>query len=264
MFRSLNIAATGMAAQQLNTEVIANNIANLNTTGFKRQRADFHDLLYQDRGVTVGSRTSDAGSVVSSGTQTGVGVKIGGTYRINSQGALTGTENNLDIAINGRGFLVVNLPNGVTGYTRAGSLQISPTGEIVTAQGFTVRPGLTLPANTKQISITDQGLIQATIDGQLVPVDVGRFEMALFPNEAGLANIGNSFLAATPASGNPTTGNPGDVGFGTVKQGFLEASNVDMVSEITALISAQRAYEMNSKVIKASDDMLQTTTQSMR
>lgn len=264
MSRSLNIAATGMAAQQVNVEVIANNIANLNTSGYKRQRADFHDLLYQERGVGAGVRTSDSGSVVSSGTQTGAGVKIGGTYRVNTQGALTGTENPLDIAINGRGFFVVNLPNGVTGYTRAGSLQISPTGEIVTAQGYVVRPGLTLPANVKQISVTDQGVIQATIDGQIAPVDVGRLEIATFPNEAGMSNIGNSFLSATPAAGNPTTGNPGDPGFGSVKQGFLEASNVDMVSEITSLISAQRAYEMNSKVIQAADDMLHTTTQSMR
>jgi len=264
MSRSLSIAATGMAAQQTNIEVIANNIANLNTTGFKRQRADFQDLLYQARGLDVGTRTSENGTVMPTGTQIGAGVKTGAVYRIHAQGALTGTENPLDLAINGRGFFTVNLPNGVTGYTRAGSLQLSPTGEIVTPDGFVVRPGLSLPPNAKQILITEQGLVQARIDGQTALVDVGRLELSTFPNEAGLQSVGSNFYITTPASGNPTTGGAGDLGFGTIRQGFIEASNVDMVAEITALISAQRAYEMNSKVIQASDEILRSTTQSMR
>ncbi|MBM3601735.1 MAG: flagellar basal-body rod protein FlgG [Alphaproteobacteria bacterium] len=264
MARSLNIAATGMAAQQTNIEVIANNIANLNTSGFKRNRADFQDLLYQARGLDVGSRTSESGSVMPTGTQVGAGVKAGGIYRIHGQGALIGTENPLDLAISGRGYFVVNLPNGVTGYTRAGSLQLSQTGEIVSTDGHTIRPGLTVPSNAKQIIVTEQGLVQARIDGQIALVDVGRFEIVTFPNDAGLQSIGGNFYLATPASGNPTTGGAGDIGFGTLRQGFIEASNVDMVAEITALISAQRAYEMNSKVIQATDEMLRTTTQAMR
>ena len=260
MSNSLNIAATGMSAQQTNVEVIANNIANLNTTAFKRQRAEFQDLIYQTRGVAVGTRTSDDG-VSSSGIQLGVGVKTGGVYRIHGQGALIGTENPLDIAINGRGYFMARLPNGDRGYTRSGSFQLSPTGQIVTTDGYIVEPGLQIPQDAKQISINEQGLVQVTLDNQVVPTEIGQLSMAVFPNDAGLQAIGGNFYLETAASGAPIDGAPGDIGFGNVRQGFLEASNVDMVAEITTLIAAQRAYEMNSKVIQTSDEMLRTTTQ---
>ena len=220
MSRSLSIASTGMSAQQVNVEVIANNIANLNTTGFKRQRAEFQDLLYQVRGMAAGSQSSQEGTIVPTGILLGSGVRPAGVYRVHSQGSLTGTENALDLAVQGRGYLVVALPNGETGYTRSGSLQLSPAGEIVTATGYRVLPGFNVPGNARQINVNAQGLVHAAV--------------------AGLA---------------------GEPGFGTIQQGFLEASNVDIVSELTTLITAQRAYEMNSKVIQASDEMLKTMNQ---
>lgn len=259
MGNSLNIAATGMAAQQTNVEVIANNIANLNTTAFKRQRAEFQDLMYQTQGVAVGSSSGDG--VIPNGIQLGVGVKTGGVYRIHGQGAMIGTDNPLDIAINGRGYFKVQMPNGDQGYTRAGSFQLSPTGQIVTSEGYLVDPGLQVPADTKTISISDQGLVQVTRDGQIAPSDIGRITMTVFPNDAGLQSLGGNFYLETAASGAATDGLPGDIGYGSIRQGFLEASNVDMVAEITTLIAAQRAYEMNSKVIQTSDEMLRTTTQ---
>ncbi len=258
---ALTIAATGMAAQQLNVEVLANNIANLNTTGFKRQRVAFEDLLYQERGVAVGTRTSEQGSVAPSGVQVGVGVKPAGVYRIHAQGSLVGTENPLDIAVNGRGYFQITLPSGETGYTRAGSFQLSPTGEIVTPEGYQLQPGFTVPVDAKQISVSEQGVVQVQIDGQIQPVEAGRISLTTFPNDAGLQAVGGNYYKETPASGTPSQGSPGDPGFGVIRQGFLEASNVDIVSEITTLIAAQRAYEMNSKVIQASDEMLRSTSQ---
>ncbi len=260
--RSLNIAATGMLAQQLNVEVTSNNIANLNTTGYKRQRAEFQDLLYQDE-ERVGSTSSDTGTIIPSGIQLGLGVKTGAVYRIGQQGNLVATDNTYDLAIQGKGFFKVTLPNGDTGYTRAGSFQLSPSGQIVTTQGYTVQPGITIPANTVSVSINASGEVQAKLDGQVTPQNVGQLEFATFPNEAGLEAKGDSLYLETPASGNATTGVAGSTGVGTVLQGFLETSNVNVVQEITNLITAQRAYEMNSKVIETSDQMLQTLT-SMR
>jgi flagellar basal-body rod protein FlgG len=257
--RSLNIAATGMLAQQLNVEVISNNIANLNTTGFKRQRAEFQDLLYQDE-ERVGSTSSDTGTVIPSGIQLGLGVKTGAVYRIGQQGNLVATDNTYDLAIQGKGLFKVKLPNGDTAYTRAGSFQLSPTGEIVTTQGYTVQPGITIPANTVSVTINVSGEVQAKLDGQVTPQNVGQLELATFPNEAGLEAKGDSLYLETPASGNATTAVAGSTGVGTVLQGFLETSNVNVVQEITNLITAQRAYEMNSKVIETSDQMLQTLT----
>ncbi len=257
---SMNIAATGMAAQQLNVEVIANNIANLNTTGFKRQRAEFQDLLYQNerRG---GATSSDTGTIVPVGVQIGTGVKTAAVYRITTQGNLTQTSNPLDLAISGRGFFQILQPDGTIAYTRAGSFQLSPTGQIVTADGFVVQPGITIPQNTVAISINPSGQVQAQVAGQTNPQTVGQLQLANFPNEAGLEAQGNNLFTETQASGSPVTGNPGLVGFGTINQGLLETSNVDIVSEITNLITAQRAYEMNSKVIQSSDQMMSTLNQ---
>jgi len=255
--RSMDIAATGMLAQQLNVETISNNIANLSTTGFKRQRAEFQDLLYQNQ-RRVGSASSDQGTIVPAGVQVGIGVKAAAVYRITEQGNLTNTNNPLDLAIQGRGFFQVKQPDGTTAYTRAGSFQMSPTGEIVTADGLVVSPGLTIPADTVAVTVNASGQVLAQISGQTQPQTVGQLELANFPNEAGLQNIGNNLLTETPASGSPTTGAAASVGFGSIQQGFLETSNVNVVNEITNLITAQRAYEMNSKVITVSDQMSST------
>jgi flagellar basal-body rod protein FlgG len=260
--RSLNIAATGMLAQQLNVEVISNNIANMNTTGFKRQRAEFQDLLYQSE-ERVGTNSSDTGTIVPSGVQMGLGVKTAAVYRIGQQGNLVSTDNTYDVAIQGKGFFKITLPSGDTAYTRAGSFQLSPQGQIVTTEGYTVAPGITIPANTISVTIDASGEVLAKVDGQVAPQNVGQLELATFPNEAGLEAKGDNLLLETPASGTATTSTAGSPGVGTILQGFLETSNVNVVQEITNLITAQRAYEMNSKVIQASDEMLRTLT-SMR
>jgi len=258
--RSLTTAATGMAAQQLNIDVIANNIANVTTTGFKRSRPEFSDLLYQEY-RRVGTQSSDTGTIVPAGVQVGLGVKPVSVYRINEQGSLVPTNNQLDVAIKGRGFLQVTMPDGTTAYTRDGALKLSNTGQLVTADGFTVLPTITVPATATDISINANGQVQATIPGQVNQQLLGQLQLANFVNEAGLQANGDNLLSETEASGPPTVGNPGDVGFGQMQQFFLEQSNVNMVSEMTDLITAQRAYEINSKVIQASDSMMGTITQ---
>ena len=260
--RALDIAGTGMQAQSTNVEVISNNIANMTTTGFKRRRAEFQDLIYQNL-RRVGSNSSDTGSVVPAGAQVGLGVKTAAIYRISEQGNLQQTSNSLDLAIRGNGYLQVTLPSGETAYTRDGTLSLSPQGEIVTADGLVVQPGITIPANATSVTINTSGQVQAQIDGQTAPTTVGQLQLATFPNEAGLDAQGDNLFLQSAASGNPVTGVPASPGFGSVLQGFIETSNVNVVSEITNLITAQRAYEMNSKVITASDQMLSTLT-SMR
>jgi flagellar basal-body rod protein FlgG len=258
--QSLRTAATGMAAQQLNVEVISNNIANMNTVGFKRQRAEFQDLLYQNL-VRAGAQSSDQGTVVPTGVQIGGGVKAGSVYRINEQGSFTKTENKYDLAIDGRGYFQVLLPTGETGYTRAGNLSVNDQGQLVTSDGYLIQPSITIPAGVTDVSISKTGQVQAIVDGQTEPSIVGQIELATFINDAGLEAIGGNLLKETGASGPATTGSPNSIGFGGVIQGYTEASNVDAVSEITALIVAQRAYEMNAKVISASDQMLQAANQ---
>jgi flagellar basal-body rod protein FlgG len=257
--RSLSIASTGMLAQQLNVEVISNNIANMNTTGYKRQRAEFQDLLYQNL-KRVGSNSSDQGTIVPSGVQVGLGVRTASVYRIGEQGNLVSTENSYDMAISGKGFFRIRLPTGEDAYTRAGAFQLSAQGQIVTSEGYTVSPGITIPATATQVTISQTGEVQAKIAGQVAPQVVGQIELATFANEAGLEAIGDNLLLETPASGNAQTATPGTNGYGTIRQGFLETANVNPVSEITALITAQRAYEMNSKVITTSEEMLGTIT----
>ena len=258
--KSLDIAATGMLAQQLNVEVIANNIANMNTTGYKRQRAEFQDLLYQDQ-RRVGSASSDAGTLVPAGVQIGLGVQPAAVYRIAEQGAMMITGNNFDLAINGKGFFLVELPSGETGYTRSGAFQLSADGDLVSSEGYVVQPGITIPADATSITINDSGEVWVDIDGQVAPQQVGQIELATFANEAGLRAIGDNLLLETPASGSASVAAPGSAGFGSIEQGALEASNVNVVAEITNLITAQRAYEMNSKVIQAADEMMSSVTQ---
>jgi flagellar basal-body rod protein FlgG len=257
--RALDIAGTGMQAQSTNVEVISNNIANMTTTGFKRRRAEFQDLIYQNL-RRVGSNSSDSGSVVPAGAQVGLGVKTAAIYRINEQGNLQQTSNSLDLAIRGNGYFQITLPNGETAFTRDGTFGLSPEGQIVTADGYVVQPGITVPSNATNVTINQAGQVQVTIDGQTAPSTVGQVQLAAFPNEAGLDAQGGNLFVQTSASGNPVTGTPAAPGFGTVLQGFVETSNVNVVSEITALITAQRAYEMNSKVITTSDQMLSTLT----
>ena len=257
--RSMDIAGTGMQAQQTNVEVISNNIANMTTTGFKRRRAEFQDLIYQNL-RRVGSNSSDTGSVVPSGAQVGLGVKTAAIYRINAQGNLQQTSNTLDMAIQGHGYFQVTMPTGETAYTRDGTFGLAPDGTIVTADGHTVQPGLQIPAAATDVTVNASGQVQVTLQGQTAPQTVGQLQIAVCPNEAGLESQGDNLFLQTSASGAPVAGNPGAQGFGTVMQGFVESSNVNVVSEITSLITAQRAYEMNSKVISASDEMMSTLT----
>jgi len=258
--RSLSIAATGMLAQQLNVEVISNNIANVNTTGFKRLRAEFQDLLYQDL-RSVGTSSSSDGSLVPAGVQIGLGVKTAAVYSVNEQGNLVVTENPLDIAIQGPGFFQIQLPNGDTAYTRAGSFQLSDTGTIVTADGYEVLPSITIPANALKVTVNPSGEVFVKLDGQVAEQNVGQFELASFANVAGLRSMGDNLFLETAASGQARNDIPGAPGMGTLTQGFLETSNVNVVQEITNLITAQRAYEMNSKVIQASDEMMAAVNQ---
>jgi flagellar basal-body rod protein FlgG len=255
--RSLNIAATGMLAQQLNVEVISNNIANMNTTGFKRRRAEFQDLLYQNL-RRVGSTSSDSGTIVPAGVQIGLGVKPAAVYRIVEQGNLLSTSNSLDMAIQGKGYFQIESPSGETAYTRDGGFSLNAEGQIVTADGFTLLPGITIPDNAESITINSSGEVLVTLGGQSASQNVGQIDLAIFPNEGGLEAIGDNLFLETDASGAGQTGVPGTAGFGTIQEGFIETSNVNVVNEITTLITAQRAYELNSKVITTSDEMMQT------
>lgn len=257
--RTLSIAATGMLAQQTNVDVISNNIANMNTTAYKKQRAEFQDLLYQQvsrPGSSTGGETK-----VPSGIQIGSGVKTGGVYRINEQGALTQTSNPYDIAIQGKGYFQVKMPDGTTAYTRDGSFQVSDQGELVTQDGYPVEPGVTLPQGALDVNISKTGIVEVTVAGNTQPQQLGQLQLARFMNESGLEAKGGNLFVETAASGQPTVAAPGDPGMGTLTQGFIEASNVNPVSEITSLITAQRAYEMNSRVVKTADEMLATTSQ---
>ena len=258
--QALRTAATGMAAQQLNVEVISNNIANMNTVAFKRQRAEFQDLLYQTM-EQPGSQSSDQGTIVPTGVQVGAGVKAGTVYRISTQGAMTQTSNPFDLAINGPGYFQVLTPAGDTAYTRAGNFALNDQGQLVTQDGYLIQPAVTIPAGSTNVTISQAGQVQVTAPGAVTPTVVGTLELSTFMNEAGLSAQGGNLFKETAASGAPTNGIPGVNGVGILMQGYTEASNVDPVSEITALIVAQRAYEMNSKVISTADSMLATANQ---
>ncbi len=258
--RSLYIGATGMLAQEQNVEVISNNIANMNTTGYKRRRTEFHDLLYQNL-RRVGSASSDSGTIVPTGVQLGLGVKLAAVYRIHGQGNLTATDNVLDLAIQGKGFFQILMPSGETAYTRDGTFQLSSEGTIVTHDGYELQPGITIPTNAVDVTVNASGEVLVKLAGQTATQNVGQLQLAMFANPAGLQATGDNYLLETTASGNPTTANPGVDGMGTLLQGFLETSNVNAVEEVGNLISAQRAYEMNSKVISTSDEMMGTINQ---
>jgi flagellar basal-body rod protein FlgG len=261
--KALAIAATGMNAQQTNLEVIANNIANINTTGYKRARAEFTDLLYQvDRAQGVPNRAN--ANVVPEGVSIGLGVKTAAVRNVHIQGPLTNTGNSLDLAITGKGWLEIEGADGQTLYTRAGALNTNGTGQLVTVDGFPVQPGITVPTDAVEVIVNKSGQVFARIDGQMDLQDLGQLTLANFANEAGLAPLGDNLFQETVASGPATVGVPGDPGFGTIQQGYLESSNVDPVKEITELISAQRAYEMNSKVIQAADEMAAVVSKNIR
>ena len=252
--RALAIAATGMSAQEQNLEVIANNIANINTTGFKRSRAEFTDLIYQtERLMGVSSRGRDA--TVPEGAQIGLGVRTAAIRSVQIQGALTNTGNALDLSINGLGWFQVTTPAGDTVYTRDGSFNTNATGQLVTADGYLITPPMLIPTTATSVTVSQTGMVTATIPGQTTPQQIGQLTIANFVNPAGLQALGGNLFQQTAASGQPNVGVPGDTSFGIIQQGYLEASNVDPVSEITNLIAAQRAYEMNSKVIQAADQM---------
>jgi len=249
-----------MAAQQLNVEVISNNIANMNTVGFKKQRAEFQDLLYQNV-ERMGAQSSASGTVVPTGIQIGAGVKAGAVYRVTEQGTPQMTGNPYDMAIDGKGYFQISLPSGEKAYTRAGNLQVNPEGQMVTDDGYLLEPAITIPQDATKVSISKTGLVQVTQAGQPAPTTVGQIELASFFNEAGLEAIGDNLLLETAASGPAIVGTPGDAGYGQIMQNYTEASNVDAVAEISALIVAQRAYEMNSKVISTADQMLSVASQ---
>lgn len=261
--KALAIAATGMNAQQLNVEVIANNIANINTTSFKRARAEFTDLLYQaERLAGVANRGGQ--DTVPEGAQLGLGVRATAIRSLHLQGGLTSTGNRLDLALNGRGWFQVTGPDGDTLYTRAGAFNTNGTGQVVTPDGYAVQPAITVPDNTTEIVVNRSGQVFARVDGQTDLQELGQLTLANFANESGLLPLGNNLYSQTAASGDAVTGVAGDTGFAEIQQGYLENSNVDAVKEITELISAQRAYEMNSKVIQAADTMLGVVSQGLR
>ncbi len=261
--RALSTAATGMMAMELNVQVISNNLANMTTTGYKRQRAEFQDLLY-DHVSRVGTQTSAQGNMLPVGIDLGSGVKTVGTVRLMTQGNLTQTGNQLDVAIRGDGFFKVQLPDGTFAYTRDGSFNMDSQGRIVTPQGNVLQPTITIPPNSTGLTINAQGQVSVIPQGSTTPQILGQLQMTRFINQAGLLPMGDNLYQETPASGTPIDGLPGTDGAGDLQQGMLEQSNVDSVSEITNLITAQRAYEMNSKVISAADQMMQSVSNLMR
>jgi flagellar basal-body rod protein FlgG len=261
--RALHTAATGMRAQELNVQVISNNLANMRTTGYKRQRAEFQDLLYEHV-RRVGSQTTDQGNLLPAGIELGSGVKAVGTPRLMTQGSMVQTGKDFDVAVRGEGFFRITLPDGRTAYTRDGSFELDAQGRIVTAQGNLVQPGITVPQNASGLTISASGQVSVTTPGSTTSTTLGQIELSMFINKSGLQAIGDNLFVETPASGTPQNGTPGEDGFGDLLQGSLEQANVEAVSEITDLIAAQRAYEMNSKVISAADQMLQTSANLMR
>jgi len=261
--RALDTAATGMAAMDLQVQVIAGNIANMTTTGFKSQRAEFQDLLYEHV-QRIGAQASDQGNILPVGIELGSGVKTVGTPRLMTQGTLQQTGNPLDVAIQGTGWFKILMPDGTFRYTRDGSFQMDAQGRIVTAEGNIVQPTITIPVNSTGLTINQQGQISVTLPGSTSSSILGQLTLTTFINDAGLQAQGDNLFTATPASGTPQDGVPGTNGAGTLLQGSLEQSNVEAVTQISNLIAAQRAYEMNSKVITAADEMLQTTSQLMR
>jgi flagellar basal-body rod protein FlgG len=261
--RALYTAATGMAAQELNVQVISNNIANLRTTGYKKQRAAFQDLIYEHV-RRVGAQASDQGTILPVGIDIGGGVKTAGTPRQMTQGTLSQTGNDLDVAIRGEGFFKVQMPDGTFTYTRDGTFQRDGQGRIVNSQGNPIQPTITIPANASGLSINAQGQVSVTLTGTTTPTILGQITLTRFINKGGLQPIGDNLYTETPASGPPQDGIANTDGFGDLLQSSLEQANVEVVTEISDLIAAQRAYEMNAKVVSAADQMLQSTSNMFR
>ncbi len=261
MLRAFSTAATGMIGQQTMVDVISNNLANINTNGFKRSQVSFQDLMYvkmREAGTEIAS-----GITSPSGTEIGSGVKVGSTVKVYTAGELENTSRPLDVAISGEGFLQVSMPTGELNFTRDGSLQLNANGQLVTTTGYTIEPAITIPSDAVAITIGKEGSVSATNSSGSVSV-VGTLQLARFPNPSGLTAKGDNLLAETAASGSPTVGQAGSSGFGTFQAGFLEKSNVQMVTELVNLITAQRAYEVNSRTIQAGDDMLKTANRIVR
>ena len=254
MIRSLWTAATGMAAQQVNIDIISNNLANVNTSGFKKSRADFQDLLYQN--LRTAGTTEAQGSQVPTGIQVGLGTRLAAVQKIFTQGDFKETGNPLDLVIEGDGFFQVLMPNGETAYTRDGSFKLDAQGRIVTSDGYPLQPEIAIPTEATSISVGSDGTISVTIPGQNAPQEVGQLQIVKFINPAGLTSIGRNLLTQSAASGDPVVDTPGLNGLGTLAHGFIEMSNVQVVEEMVNMITAQRAYEINSKAIQTADEML--------
>lgn len=255
MIRSLFIAATGMEAQKLNIDVVANNLANVNTVGFKKGRADFQELLYQD--LRTPGATSAEGSQVPSGIQVGLGVKPVAVQKMFLQGDFANTGNSLDLVIEGEGFFQILLPDGTTAYSRSGAFKMDSDGRIVNSDGYPLEPSITIPANTLNTTVSSDGKISVLQAGNTTPTQIGQIELAHFINPGGLKSLGKNLYSNTASSGDALTGNPGTDGLGTISQGFVELSNVNIVEEMVNMIVSQRAYEISSKAVQASDEMLQ-------
>ena len=255
MMRSLWISKTGMEAQQTQLDTISNNLANVSTNGYKRAHAVFEDLMYQN--LRQAGANSSEQTTLPTGLQVGLGTRAVATGRNFSQGNLQQSSNNLDVAVLGNGFFAVQMPDGTSGYTRDGSFQVSSTGQLVTNNGYTVQPGITIPANAQSVTIGSDGTVSVVVSGQATAQSIGQIQVTGFVNPAGLEPKGQNLFAETAASGTPNSGTPGQNGLGTLRQGFVETSNVNVVEELVAMIQTQRAYELNSKAIQTSDQMLQ-------
>lgn len=259
MIRSLWIAKTGLDAQQTNLDVISHNLANVSTNGYKRQRAVFEDLLYQNMRQPGAQSTQQ--TQVPSGLTLGVGVRTVATEHIHTQGSLQRTENPLDLAINGQGFFQIQMPDGTLAYSRDGAFQRDSTGQLVTSSGYPVSPAITIPSDTISITISRDGIVSVTQAGQAAPTQVGNLQLATFVNNGGLQSIGENLYVETASSGTPTPNTPGSNGAGLLNQGYVETSNVNVAEELVSMIQTQRAYELNSKAVQTSDNMLARLTQ---
>ena len=261
MMRALNTAASGMAAQQTNVDVIAHNLANVNTTGFRKQRAEFEDLIYQT--IRTPGGTTGEGQKLPTGIQIGQGVRLVSTTQMHHQGSLLQTTSTLDVAVEGDGFFQITRPGGQIAYTRAGNFRVDAEGRLVTVDGYAVEPAISIPTNATFVTISPNGLISVQTSGETATQDVGQLTLANFVNPAGLLAIGRTMFVPTDASGEAIAGQPGTEGLGTLASGFLEASNVEVVTEMIDLIASQRAYELNQRVITTADEMLQRVTDRM-
>lgn len=259
MIRSLWISKTGLDAQQTQMDVLSNNLANVNTAGFKRSKAVFEDMLYQN--IRQPGAQSSQQTNLPTGLQLGTGVRPVATSRVFTQGNLQQTGNNLDMAINGNGFFQVQMPDGTTGYSRDGSFRLDAQGQLVTSNGYPLIPAMTIPATAQSVTIAQDGTVSVTLPGSAASTQIGTIQLANFVNAAGLSAVGQNLFTETASSGTPNTANPGVGGHGTLSQGYVETSNVNVVEELVSMIQTQRAYEINSKAIKTSDEMLQRLSQ---